>query len=81
MPSSNSPCLTFDVYEQDVANTGIWYLCQVAGGIKDGINTKFFQVGILIGQSVHDTMLSVQADVMCKDASMSVLVLFVDLLF
>ncbi|RCV12193.1 hypothetical protein SETIT_2G249800v2 [Setaria italica] len=29
--------------KQDVANTGIWYLCQVAGGIKDGINTKFFQ--------------------------------------
>ncbi|XP_066394536.1 uncharacterized protein [Miscanthus floridulus] len=29
--------------KQDVANTGIWYLCQVAGGLKDGINTKFFQ--------------------------------------
>ncbi|OEL28603.1 hypothetical protein BAE44_0010379 [Dichanthelium oligosanthes] len=29
--------------KQDVANTGIWYLCQVAGGIKDGINAKFFQ--------------------------------------
>ncbi|KAF8694817.1 hypothetical protein HU200_037914 [Digitaria exilis] len=29
--------------KQDMANTGIWYLCQVAGGIKDGINTKFFQ--------------------------------------
>ncbi|CAD6218753.1 unnamed protein product [Miscanthus lutarioriparius] len=27
----------------DVANTGIWYLCQVAGGLKDGISTKFFQ--------------------------------------
>jgi hypothetical protein len=35
--------------EQDVANTGIWYLCQVAGGIKDGINAKFFQVGRLFG--------------------------------
>lgn len=29
--------------KQDVANTGILYLCQVAGGLKDGINTKFFQ--------------------------------------
>lgn len=29
--------------KQDVANTGIWYLCQVAGGLKDGINTRFFQ--------------------------------------
>ncbi|KAG0544203.1 hypothetical protein BDA96_02G255300 [Sorghum bicolor] len=29
--------------KQDVANTGIWYLCQVAGGLKDGINAKFFQ--------------------------------------
>jgi len=35
--------------KQDVANTGIWYLCQVAGGIKDGINTNFFQVGRLFG--------------------------------
>ncbi|XP_062199310.1 uncharacterized protein LOC133901817 [Phragmites australis] len=29
--------------KQDVANAGIWYLCQVAGGIKDGISSKFFQ--------------------------------------
>ncbi|KAL6656232.1 hypothetical protein ACP70R_007058 [Stipagrostis hirtigluma subsp. patula] len=29
--------------KQDAANAGIWYLCQIAGGIKDGINTKFFQ--------------------------------------
>lgn len=29
--------------KQDVANTGIWYLCQVTGGLKDGINTRFFQ--------------------------------------
>ncbi|KAJ0965181.1 hypothetical protein J5N97_026319 [Dioscorea zingiberensis] len=29
--------------KQDMANAGIWYLCQVAGGIKDGLNAKFFQ--------------------------------------
>ncbi|XP_078163165.1 golgin family A protein (DUF1664) [Carex rostrata] len=29
--------------KQDMANAGIWYLCQVAGGIKDGIHAKFFQ--------------------------------------
>uniref|UniRef100_A0A6V7QRR3 DUF1664 domain-containing protein n=1 Tax=Ananas comosus var. bracteatus TaxID=296719 RepID=A0A6V7QRR3_ANACO len=29
--------------KQDISNAGIWYLCQVAGGIKDGINAKFFQ--------------------------------------
>ncbi|KAJ1702487.1 hypothetical protein LUZ63_002266 [Rhynchospora breviuscula] len=29
--------------KQDVANAGIWYLCQVAGGIKDGIHSKFFE--------------------------------------
>ncbi|KAL6844725.1 hypothetical protein ACP4OV_025384 [Aristida adscensionis] len=29
--------------KQDAANAGIWYLCQIAGGIKDGINAKFFQ--------------------------------------
>jgi uncharacterized protein (UPF0335 family) len=34
--------------KQDVANTGIWYLCQVAGGIKDGINAKFFSGGQII---------------------------------
>lgn len=29
--------------KQDLTNTGIYYLCQIAGGIKDGFNTKFFQ--------------------------------------
>jgi len=29
--------------KQDAANAGIWYLCRMAGGIKEGINTKFFQ--------------------------------------
>ncbi|XP_020264215.1 uncharacterized protein LOC109840112 [Asparagus officinalis] len=29
--------------KQEMTNTGIYYLCQVAGGIKDGFNTKFFQ--------------------------------------
>ncbi|XP_058070781.1 uncharacterized protein LOC131219575 isoform X3 [Magnolia sinica] len=29
--------------KQDFANAGVWYLCQIAGGIKDGLNTKFFQ--------------------------------------
>ncbi|KAK4365503.1 hypothetical protein RND71_016861 [Anisodus tanguticus] len=28
---------------QDVTNSGLWYLCQVAGGIKDGQNTKVIQ--------------------------------------
>lgn len=29
--------------KQDVTNSGLWHLCQVAGGTKDGINTKLFQ--------------------------------------
>ncbi|XP_072986491.1 uncharacterized protein [Typha latifolia] len=29
--------------KQDMANAGIWYLCQIAGGIKDGVNSKFFK--------------------------------------
>uniref|UniRef100_A0A0A9DT00 DUF1664 domain-containing protein n=1 Tax=Arundo donax TaxID=35708 RepID=A0A0A9DT00_ARUDO len=29
--------------KQDATNAGVWYLCQVAGGIKDGINARFFQ--------------------------------------
>lgn len=29
--------------KQDVTNSGLYYLCQVAGGIKDGINAKLFQ--------------------------------------
>uniref|UniRef100_A0A0E0ILF0 DUF1664 domain-containing protein n=1 Tax=Oryza nivara TaxID=4536 RepID=A0A0E0ILF0_ORYNI len=27
----------------DATNAGVWYLCQIAGGLKDGINAKFFQ--------------------------------------
>ncbi|XP_009782729.1 uncharacterized protein LOC107792350 [Nicotiana tabacum] len=29
--------------KQDVTNSGLWYLCQVAGGIKDGENPKVIQ--------------------------------------
>ncbi|VAI33650.1 unnamed protein product [Triticum turgidum subsp. durum] len=29
--------------KQDAANAGIWYLCRMAGGIKEGRNAKFFQ--------------------------------------
>lgn len=29
--------------KQDMTNSGIYYLCEIAGGIKDGFNTKFFQ--------------------------------------
>ncbi|XP_010913208.1 uncharacterized protein [Elaeis guineensis] len=29
--------------KQDITNAGIWYLCQFAGGIKEGLNTKYFQ--------------------------------------
>ncbi|KAL9241280.1 hypothetical protein vseg_015410 [Gypsophila vaccaria] len=28
---------------QDLTNSGVWYLCQVAGGIKEGLNGKSFQ--------------------------------------
>ncbi|KVI02081.1 hypothetical protein Ccrd_019659 [Cynara cardunculus var. scolymus] len=28
---------------QDMTNSGLYYLCHVAGGIKDGINAKLFQ--------------------------------------
>ncbi|XWS47360.1 hypothetical protein CRYUN_Cryun14cG0146000 [Craigia yunnanensis] len=27
----------------DVANSGLWYLCQFAEGVKDGVNAKLFQ--------------------------------------
>ncbi|URE14144.1 hypothetical protein MUK42_12609 [Musa troglodytarum] len=29
--------------KQDMTNAGIYYLCQFAGGIKDGLNAKFYQ--------------------------------------
>ncbi|KAM7503702.1 hypothetical protein LguiB_002606 [Lonicera macranthoides] len=29
--------------KQDMTNSGLWYLCQVAGGLKDGLNAKLFQ--------------------------------------
>ncbi|WRX11228.1 protein of unknown function DUF1664 - like 1 [Theobroma cacao] len=29
--------------KQDVANSGLWYLCQFAEGVKDGANAKLFQ--------------------------------------
>ncbi|XP_022758972.1 uncharacterized protein LOC111305579 [Durio zibethinus] len=29
--------------KQDVANSGLWYLCQFAEGVKDGFNTKLFE--------------------------------------
>ncbi|KAL6975649.1 hypothetical protein U1Q18_024444 [Sarracenia purpurea var. burkii] len=33
--------------KQDVTNSGLWYLCQFAGSIKDGLDTKPFQdVGV-----------------------------------
>ncbi|KAI8001894.1 Protein DETOXIFICATION 42 [Camellia lanceoleosa] len=30
--------------KQDTTNSGLWYLCQLAGGMKDGLNTKPFQL-------------------------------------
>lgn len=34
-----------EVFEsrQDLTNRGVWYLCQVAGGIKEGLNTSLLQ--------------------------------------
>lgn len=29
--------------KQDLTNSGLWYLCQMAGGIKDGLHAKLFQ--------------------------------------
>lgn len=29
--------------KQDMTNSGLWYLCQVAGGFKDGLNAKLFK--------------------------------------
>ncbi|XP_042402503.1 uncharacterized protein LOC121992289 [Zingiber officinale] len=29
--------------KQDVTNAGIYYLCKFVGGVKDGLNVKFFQ--------------------------------------
>ncbi|XP_039119949.1 uncharacterized protein LOC120256315 [Dioscorea cayenensis subsp. rotundata] len=30
-------------HKQDMTNAGVWYLCQVAGSIKDGLTANFFQ--------------------------------------
>ncbi|KAG5551651.1 hypothetical protein RHGRI_009916 [Rhododendron griersonianum] len=40
--------------KQDMTNAGLWYLCQFAGGAKDEMNNKLFQVRffLLIGQDV-----------------------------
>uniref|UniRef100_A0A7C8YDA8 DUF1664 domain-containing protein n=1 Tax=Opuntia streptacantha TaxID=393608 RepID=A0A7C8YDA8_OPUST len=29
--------------KQDLANSGVWYLCQVAGGIKEGLDARLLQ--------------------------------------
>ncbi|KAF9669581.1 hypothetical protein SADUNF_Sadunf14G0122400 [Salix dunnii] len=29
--------------KQDATNSGLWYLCQFAGGLKDGLGTKAYQ--------------------------------------
>ncbi|KAJ7960306.1 Protein of unknown function (DUF1664) [Quillaja saponaria] len=29
--------------KQDMTNSGLWYLCQLSGGFKDGVNTKKFK--------------------------------------
>uniref|UniRef100_A0A5B7AYW0 DUF1664 domain-containing protein n=1 Tax=Davidia involucrata TaxID=16924 RepID=A0A5B7AYW0_DAVIN len=29
--------------KQDMTNSGLWYLCHLAGGFKDGLNAKLFQ--------------------------------------
>ena len=35
----------FIFFLQDMTNSGLWYLCQAAaGGNKDGLNAKTFQV-------------------------------------
>ncbi|KAF3663884.1 hypothetical protein FXO38_01751 [Capsicum annuum] len=39
----NKLCLFNFPTPQDVTNSGLWYLCQVAGGIKDGQGTKVIQ--------------------------------------
>ncbi|KAF5726483.1 hypothetical protein HS088_TW22G00161 [Tripterygium wilfordii] len=31
--------------KQDSTNSGLWYLCNIAGGLKDGINSKLLQDG------------------------------------
>ncbi|PHT92208.1 hypothetical protein T459_00090 [Capsicum annuum] len=40
----NKLCLFNFPTPQDVTNSGLWYLCQVAGGIKDGQGTKVIQM-------------------------------------
>lgn len=30
--------------KQDITNSGLWYLCQAAGDVKDRINDKLFPV-------------------------------------
>lgn len=32
---------------QDITNSGLWYLCQAAGNIKDGHSSKVIQVSSL----------------------------------
>ncbi|KAJ6841964.1 uncharacterized protein M6B38_303875 [Iris pallida] len=42
--------------KQDMGNAGIYYLCQVAGGFKDGINGKIFQEAAAKLQSSHPSL-------------------------
>lgn len=49
MPSMYSIWLMFGCFfifysTQDMTNAGLWYLCQFAGGAKDEMNNKLFQV-------------------------------------
>lgn len=44
--------------KQDVTNTGIWHLCQFAGGVKDGLNAKFFQDNSLKFQPTNSSLTS-----------------------
>lgn len=37
-------CHVLFTVTQDLTNSGVYYLCQVAGEMKEGLNAKLFQV-------------------------------------
>ncbi|KAG6495353.1 hypothetical protein ZIOFF_043156 [Zingiber officinale] len=49
--------------KQDVTNAGIYYLCKFVGGVKDGLNVKFFQFALETAEKLpHSSVAPFSAD-------------------
>lgn len=55
---------------QDVTNAGLWYLCQFAGGAKDELNTKLFQVRYFV-TCLHFIFLGTLTKILCAKISIN----------